>query len=320
MQGGRTKASIAGVIFGLVILLAANHTVWAAEESFGLQSGEFQILTYNVKGLLPLYSMDGRDNQKENNRLISPLLNRYAFVLVQEDFFYHNQLSSETNHAHQSKPTGPFCINLFFTKLCIFPGDGLARFSGFVFDELIREQWEDCNGGLLNPAAGTDCLSRKGFTLAATELAPGVWVDVYNLHLDAGATDGDFIARANQVEQLLAALNGFSAGQAVIVAGDTNLWLDQPPPNDWLPTNAEILERLLEGAGLIDACAAVNCGSEQIDRVLYRPAEDLELEAVDWTIDGRFVDAGGQPLSDHPAVAVRFFWQFVPVEIENAGL
>lgn len=280
-----------------------------------LPGGEFAVLTYNVKGLLPLFTPDGRNNQKENNRLISPLLNNYALVLVQEDFFYHDELSAETTHAFQSEPSGPYCINFFFTRLCIFPGDGLARFSEFDFEEPIRERWEDCNGGLLNPAAATDCLATKGFTLAETELAPGAFVDVYNLHMDAGPTDGDFIARANQVEQLIDAINGFSSGKPVIVVGDTNLHLQALPPDDQLPSNADILERLINGAQLTDACRAVSCNREEIDRIFYRSGEALKLEAVDWRIDERFVDAAGAPLSDHPAIAVQFIWETPALEV-----
>ena len=303
----------------ILIVLVTSSTGSAETRALHrmLPGGEFTLLTYNVKGLLPLYSTGGRDDQKENNRLISPLLNNYRLALVQEDFFYHDELSSETTHAYQSEPSGPFCINFFFAKLCIFPGDGLARFSDFPFDEQIREEWEDCNGGLLDPAAGTDCLGSKGFTLSETELAPGVWVDIYNLHMDAGSTDGDFVARANQVEQLLAVINDFSAGQAVIVAGDTNLWLSRFPQDDRLPTNADIFKRLLEGAGLTDACAAVNCGREQIDRVLYRSGPDLQIDAIDWTIDGGFVDADGEPLSDHPAIAVQFDWKMKAAEVRR---
>jgi hypothetical protein len=296
----------------LVVLVFGSEMAAAGIEHLDARSGELNILTYNVKGLLPLFSTDGRGNQKENNRLISPLLNNYSLVLVQEDFFYHDALSAETTHAYQSGPTGPFCIKFFFAKLCILPGDGLARFSEFAFEEPIREQWEDCNGGLLDPSAATDCLAKKGFSLAEMELAPGVFVDVYNLHMDAGPTDGDFRARANQVEQLIDAINGFSFAKALIVVGDTNLHLQTVPSDDQLPTNAEILERLIDGAQLTDACRAVGCDHEQIDRIFYRSGEALKLEAVDWTVDERFVDADGEPLSDHSAIAVQFVWQFEP--------
>lgn len=310
MLGKQITVVISVVILQFILALAYD-IAGADAVTIGVKSGEFRILTYNVKGLPPLYSTGGRDNQKENNGLISPLLNNYALVLVQEDFFYHDALSSATTHLYQSKPSVPSCFNFIFSKLCIFPGDGLARFSEYRLDEQIREEWDDCNGGLFNLDAGADCLGRKGFTLSKTALAPGVWVDIYNLHMDSSSTDGDFKARANQVEQLLDAIFTFSVGQAVIVAGDTNLRLDRTPQDDQLPTNVDIFERLLKGASLSDACTAVDCDSEQIDRVLYRSSKDLELEAVDWTLDERFVNENGEPLSDHPAVAVKFTWKQV---------
>ena len=61
------------------------------------------------------------------------------------------------------------------------------------------------------------------FSVGRHELAPGVVIDVYNLHADAGGGAGDEAARAAQFVQLAAFMSGYSAGNAVIVAGDTNL-------------------------------------------------------------------------------------------------
>ena len=135
MKPGRTKMRVIHTIIMLAIVAFGSEMTAADLKHVDARSGELHILTYNVKGLLPFFSTDGRDNQRENNRLISPLLNNYALVLVQEDFFYHDELSAETTHAYQSRPTGPFCIKFFFTRLCILPGDGLARFSGYTFEQ-----------------------------------------------------------------------------------------------------------------------------------------------------------------------------------------
>ena len=57
--------------------------------------GEFLALTYNVAGLPePLSGSQPSVNIPQ----ISPLLNSYDLVLVQEDFWYHNELKAQINH------------------------------------------------------------------------------------------------------------------------------------------------------------------------------------------------------------------------------
>ncbi len=75
-------------------------------------------------------------------------------------------------------------------------------------------RWNDCTG--------TDCLTPKGFTLARVRLAEGVFVDLYNVHTNAGDTDAALAARRANIAQLSAFVRANSAGNAVIVMGDTN--------------------------------------------------------------------------------------------------
>ena len=62
----------------------------------------------------------------------------------------------------------------------------------------------------------------KGFTFMRIRLAEGVYVDFYNLHADAGSNPGDLTARADNFAQLTAFIQNHSAGNAVVVVGDTN--------------------------------------------------------------------------------------------------
>ena len=276
--------------------------------------GEFEVLTYNVHGLPPPFTPDR--HQRENNGKMSPLLNDYPLALVQEDFFFHRELSSQATHPHQAGPTGPVCIRVFSREVCLLPGDGLGRFSLFPFGTVYREKWQTCHGGPFDGReTGNDCLAQKGFTAAATFVDPCVPVDVYDIHLDSGSTDNDFRARAQQVEQLLAAITRVSPDRAVIVAGDTNLHVGRVPTDPNLPSDDDTLSRLMDGAGLADACREVGCGNEQIDRVFYRSSAAFTLRAVEWRIDARFVDEGGSPLSDHLAIAVRLAWEGRGVEL-----
>lgn len=219
---------------------------------------------------------------------MSPLLNNHELVLVQEDFGFHAQLAADAAHPHQSQPMQ--------TGSVVELGDGLNRFSMTEFDGFARQAWTECNGIV---GAANDCLTAKGFSVGRHRL-DGAVVDVYNLHMDAGRDGGDRAARAAQVAQLLAAIGEQSGGVAVIVAGDTNM-----KDGD----EAE-LDALIDGAGLTDACRALGCAEPlRIDRVMFRGSAELELSATGWGVDERFVDASGDPLSDHEAVAVGLEWR-----------
>ncbi|WP_037666370.1 endonuclease/exonuclease/phosphatase family protein, partial [Streptomyces afghaniensis] len=62
----------------------------------------------------------------------------------------------------------------------------------------------------------------KGFSLARLRLAEGAFVDLYNVHTNADSTDDALAARRANVEQLSDFIQANSAGNAVIVMGDTN--------------------------------------------------------------------------------------------------
>jgi endonuclease/exonuclease/phosphatase family metal-dependent hydrolase len=144
-----------------------------------------------------------------------------------------------------------------------------------------------------------DCLTPKGFTVSRQTLAPGVSIDVYNVHLDAGGSPGDRAAREAQVEQLSLAIQRGSAGSAVLLAGDTNVRSGQ----------RGLLQRFEQRTGLMDVCTALHCAEPQrIDRIFVRDSAELHWTARSWSIDPRFVDAAGQPLSDHLAVAAELSW------------
>ena len=255
----------------------------------GASSGTFLMLTYNVAGL-----PEGISSSRPTEYIpqISPLLNAYDIVVVQEDFYYHHLLVADVTHAYRSVPMveSPTLTNL---------GDGLNRFSVFPIEGHERVTWADCNGTI---DCANDCLTPKGYSYARHQVGPGVLLAVYNLHMDAGSCGGDFTARGVQVDQLIADINTRSAGQAVVVAGDTNL-------SDGRSEDMVMLDRLMADAGLTDSCRALGCGSEEIDRVLYRSSTTLSLEALAWAFADEFVDPSGHDLSDHPAIRVEMSWE-----------
>lgn len=241
----------------------------------------FRVLTYNVAGLPEGISSS---TPTVNMPQISPKLNPFELVLVQEDFSYHSALISAVTHPFLSTPKEAG-LNL---------GDGLNALSRFPFSALARTEWSKCNGYI---DQGSDCLTTKGFSRFVLDLGNGRTVDVYNTHFDAGRAQGDVNAREAQVDQLNLAIAQQSAGNAVLITGDTNM----------KASDEATFQKLLAGSSLQCACRALNCPEpNRIDRVLFRSSATVTLTPKSHAVETSFVDAAGNPLSDHEPVSVTF--------------
>ena len=249
-------------------------------------TGTFRALTYNIAGLPPALS---EVDPETNIPLISPLLNGYDVVSVQEDFWFHDALMKDAKHPHRTGAPIPFF------------NDGLELLSKYPYRDFARIGWitaADLDGD------GNDALGPKGFYFARIEVAPGVWIDFYDHHADAGKSAGDGEARKTQYRQLADYISIFSSHQAVIVCGDTNLEGKDP-------MDEPILQELLTKTGMRDVARHLNVGVEKIDRFYFRSGDDVTLEPLLWKIPPEFVDAAGQPLSDHDPVHVDFRWNLL---------
>jgi endonuclease/exonuclease/phosphatase family metal-dependent hydrolase len=265
-------------------LLAVTAGLLVAASPVRSAEGELRVLTYNVAGLPAILSSS---KPAVNSRLISPLLNPYDVVLLQEDFHYHADVMSAADFPYEVSPSRHGLIGY---------GDGMAILSRAPLSGERRVRWKRCSGYF---DGKSDCLTPKGFTVAELELAPGVVVDLYDLHADAGRGRGDSAARLLEAEQLAAFIRSRPADRAVIVGGDTNMRLE----------DEAAFQALLQGAGLADACRALMCAEQgRFDRVLYRSGARVRLEAIAWSVPAGFVDAAGKPLSDHQPVSVRLAW------------
>jgi len=256
-----------------------------------LASGRFRLLIYNVAGLPKGIS---KSNPSVFTPQISPLLNSYDIVLAQEDFSYHRELASRALHPFQSMPMTPSQTIM---------NDGLNRFSRSLFFDFSRTRWNDCNGWL---NAANDCLAAKGFSMGRHELSPGIFVDIYNVHADAGRSSGDAAARRSEFEQLTLAIQAQSAGNAVIVAGDTNLKTSRTPED------AVTLDGFLKANRLVSSAQSLGQPTDRIDKVLFRSHPQLQLKASSWRTASEFIDPQGRDLSDHLAVHVDFEWRELP--------
>ncbi|WP_405773667.1 jacalin-like lectin [Streptomyces sp. NBC_01538] len=262
-------------------------------------SGSFNLLTYNVAGL-PDFLSSGKP--KVNTPLISPRLGAYDIVNVQEDFNYHAALYANDNHPYRTATSGgvPF-------------GDGLNTLSNFPFQDIERVKWNKCTG--------TNCLTPKGFSLARMRIAEGVYVDVYNAHPNADDSEDAYAARRANISQLSAFIQANSAGNAVIVASDTNTRYTRTPDN---------IRTLVSDNGLTDAWVQLAKGGVQptqgaeplmcptsaptntcevVDKVLYRGSKLVNLSATRYNNEwASFLDSAGGNLSDHFPHTVDFSW------------
>lgn len=287
LLGALTAAALA-----LTGLTATSATPAAAADS-----GSFNVLTYNIAGL-PLGL--GDSDPETNTPLIGQRLGPYDIVNVQEDFNYHASLYANDKHLYRTATSGGAAF-----------GDGLNTLSDHPFEDFQRVKWNNCTG--------TNCLTPKGFSLARVRLAEGVFVDLYNVHTNADSTDDALAARRANVEQLSDFIQANSAGNAVIVMGDTNTRYTRTGDNirTLLSENGltDAWVKLVKGgtppaqggdALVCDAAAPAN-DCEVVDKVLYRGSKLLNLTATRYANDWKaFLRSDGKHLSDHFPHAVDF--------------
>ena len=84
------------------------------------------------------------------------------------------------------------------------------------------------------------------------DIGEGVELDVYNTHLEAGGSDEDALARSNQVDQIIAAMERWSQGRPILFMGDTNCHGDDPE-------DVVLIDRLIDAVGLVEGCDAISC-------------------------------------------------------------
>lgn len=288
----------------------------------GAPGDELDLLSYNVAGLPEVLS---GSEPAENMPIIGPLLNDYDLVLLQETWktpdpnpmaplrVYHEELEARVDLEHRTE-SAPLPLGGDETRPEAILADGLNVFSRFPLGEVTRERWEGCFGGADTSQGGAgDCLAQKGFLLTTVTLADGVEVDVYDLHAEAGGTPDDQVLQADDYVQLARFIEERSAGRPVLLAGDTNLHTDDPvdPENPEGEGDLAIWEAFLDRTGLTDVCAALDCEDPgAIDKAAFRSDGGLTLEPL--THDNPtevFTRSDGEPLSDHPPLAVTFRWE-----------
>ncbi len=262
---------------------------------------EFTVLTYNIAGLLEPFSSS---NPSEYTPIISGLINAYDVVQVQEDFNYHAALyDTDNEHTYRTSTSGGMGI-----------GDGLNTLSYYPFTDFTREEWDDCSG--------TDCLTPKGLTWMKLRMQEGVYIDLYNLHTNAGVDDDDLEARQANVIQFVEFVEEHSEGNAFIITGDFNCRYTRSGDNIRL-VSSELdatdtwIELIMDGYVPEKGSDAIVCEDdsviltdftcEVVDKIFYHSNNYIQLSATEFTYeDATFRNDDGEALSDHRPLMTRF--------------
>ncbi|MFF4544792.1 jacalin-like lectin [Streptomyces sp. NPDC001435] len=283
----------------------------AATPAAAAGSGTFSVLTYNVAGLpesLSSASTPRDTSTTEIGRRVAP----YDIVNVQEDFNYHAYLYSTDTHPYRTATSGGAGI-----------GSGLNTVSDYAWDgdDFERVKWNSCQ------LDSGDCLTPKGFSFMRERLAEGVYVDFYNLHTNAGTNDGDLASRADNLNQITSFIQSHSAGNAVVVMGDTNTRYTRTGDTiaEFAAANGltDAWVQLIRGgtppAKGSDALVCDQTGAtvpntcEVVDKVLYRGSRLVTLNATSYNNEhAKFLTSDGLMLSDHDPITVGFSWSQNP--------
>ncbi|KAL5637368.1 hypothetical protein ACGC1H_003965 [Rhizoctonia solani] len=170
----------------LLCSAAPTNTTILAEAT----SGTFNILSLSVDGLPAILDpFDSSGAEKERNaKYIGIAMSQYDYgvVNVQKDFSYHTTLYQHDNHPFRTESSGsvPF-------------GSGLNTISKYSWVDYSRIEWDQCSND-----SGFDCMTRKGFTFMRVRIDEGVYIDMINLHADAGTAPSDEEARRWNIRQV----------------------------------------------------------------------------------------------------------------------
>ncbi|CAE6478435.1 unnamed protein product [Rhizoctonia solani] len=271
------------ISFLAALLLCSAAPTNITEHAFAT-SGTFNVLSLSVNGLPDVLDPLGASGAEKNlnTKYMGIALSHYDYgvVNVQKDFNYHTMLYQHDNHSFRTK------------------------FSG----------GPDGSGVAMNLDLNT-----TGFTFMRVRINEGVYIDMINLHADAGIKPGDEEARCWNIPQVSEYISANSVGNAVIVFGNTNsrytrskdnldLFISQNSLTDaWVQANKGKVPAAGTDAIVCPKEVPSNISCEVVDKVFYRGSPAINLDSLGFFYDtSRFLSPKGKMLTDHHPVRVDF--------------
>ena len=269
------------------------------------RKGSFKILSYNVGGLPEIISSS---TPSKYTKLISPKLNSYDVVNVQEDFGYNDDLTSKLDFPYQTYFTGnaPF-------------GNGLMTFSRFPLYMSTNVKWEQTHGIIVD---GADQMIPKGLYFSSIEIEPEFFIDKYIIHTDVDTDKESMTERSSNMAQLAEYINDVSSGKSVIVFGDTNSRYTREG-NDFYelllkPCNLKDgwIENVMDGitppigdSKMVDEMGQLG---EVVDKIWYRSGKNIEINSSTFEVlFTEFTDSECIQLSDHYSITSKIDYKLL---------
>ncbi|KAI0640365.1 Endonuclease/exonuclease/phosphatase [Trametes meyenii] len=183
-------------VAAVLLAVASCRSAFAASAALGA----FNVLSVNVAGLLTILNSNGEDGDKTTNTMI------IGQDVSKYDYYHATLQYKYDTHPYRTATSGgvPF-------------GSGLNTLSDFDWVDFFHTKWATCSD-----ASKADCLTPKGFTFMLFRIDEGVYVDTVNLHIDTSTEGTDNVAHSANIQQVNDFLSANSAGNAVLVFGDTN--------------------------------------------------------------------------------------------------
>lgn len=267
------------------------------------------VLSYNIHGLFPLVA---KDDPRDRMPTIGWLANRYEVAMFQEDFEYHHVIRDQMPGAVGVRGNGMgWDPRRVFAKLLISPvsiflphfsppyGAGISIFvreSLAIVEDVDREPYGLCRGWF---GATADCWALKGYQRVGIRTPEGAEIDLYNTHLEAGASEYAAQIRGQQLDILASAIEARPKMRAVIIGADFNSAFNRVSDRDTLMRFRRRLELRDSGAG-----PELSYWRER-DYILYRDGTATALRVEQAGEGLEFVERD-RALSDHPAIYARF--------------
>lgn len=305
----------------------------------GTELGTFKCAALNVDGLPANISVmgvnislnpdsKGGDGASAIGRKVVD--KRWDFFAVSEDFNFNTELMAPLTAAGYSAGTYRGNISVtasalgnFLAQRPVTDTDGLNLIwnKKMTVGNEYFNKWNDHYGYTDN---GADGLINKGYRFYTVEVAEGVVVDVYILHMDAEVTEGDIAARESQIRQLAGDILSLNNKHPKIVMGDTNCRYTRDRLEELFLNAINADERYTITDCWLKKCKgnrapAYGTDALMVDRLGYVSGEIVDkmffinhadgqykLTLKNFKVDTDFNNVAGEPLADHYPVVGEF--------------